>query len=710
MIGALALAAVSIVTAPGAGEVQRFAAQELARYIGQVCGEKVAVGDVKAPHRFLLSEAPAGSSLKDDGFLIRRQGPDIVIQGRGPRGVLYGCYAYLEHLGVRWYFPGKQYEIVPRKAINWTAPLDITESPAIRDRVLYCSSYPYSPIEEWIDFAAKARLNRIFLGGYWPARRWYMDQRERLLPELRKRGFMIEVGGHILSTFLPRALFKDHPDWFRRNRDGARTPDFNFNPFQPDALEHLTAAAASFLAEAPEASLFHLWPDDLSEGGWTTEPGKEHYTASDQSLLVANNIVTRLRQKLPGAQLVFLSYHDTMPVPRQVAPAAGITYFYAPRERCYTHSLDDPNCAANRKYAQALEAALPVFGAANAELAEYYPDQILFQNMVNPPLPEVMTADTRYYRRLGIPRLGALAVNAANYPTPAVNLFLFPQALWNPDRDLNRPLNEYASVYFGDAAMADYFREIKLAEGGLIKMCRYERMMYSWYHPDAATESEEALAFHAQNMEEAIRGPLARAAAHLSTALHRAANQTFRQRLEREKDSLDYTLLQARLYWHLVRAERYFRPCRDRQEHDACLATAGASVLAHRYRHELEHFVGRSGLMGDPILGDAEGIARKLRGLGRRGVVHTDYLNQQLPSGVDGATIDAGADSAAVLYTDLPGPIYAKRAAHAGLQWYDEVGEPLKGSQINVAGRPVVVKARGMSPEKLFGILMESLR
>ncbi len=710
MIAAFALAVVSVIAPTGADQVQTFAAQELARYLARVTGQAVAVGDVKAAHRLRLGEAPAGVPLKPDGFLLRRQGPDILIQGRGSRGVLYGCYAYLERLGVRWYFPGKDYEIVPRRAIDWNAALDVAESPAIPFRILDYSTYTYGPAEEWIDFAAKSRLNRILFGSSWPARDWFAAQREQLLPQLRKRGLMIEVGGHLLPTFLPRTMFKEHPDWFRRNRDGARTPDFNFNPFHPGALEYVTEGAVKYLTSMPEASLYHLWPDDLSEGGWTHEPGKEQYTPSDQSLLVANNIVTKLREKLPAANLVYLSYHDTMPAPRVVKPVPGIIYFYAPRERCYTHAMDDPDCAANRKYAKALEDAMPVFGAANAQVFDYYVDQILYQNMASPPQPEVIAADTRYYRRLGVPRLGTLTVNSSEYVTPAVNMFLFPRAYWNPDQDLNVPLNEYAVTYFGDAGMKDYFRELKLALGGLVKMCRFERMTYSWYHPDAATESDEALSFHAENMEQALRGPLPRAQAYLEAALRRVGSPVYRRRIEREKESLDYTFLQARLYWHLVRGERAYRTCRERQERDACLVAASASVLARHYRFRLERFIGRTKLKGEPIVGDTEGMARKLRGLARRSIVNTNFLYQQLPAGVDGAVIDSGGDCLAVLYADVPGPVHAKASAEAGIEWRDEFGEPLKTSPLNVAGRPVVAYGRGIAPDALFNRILASLR
>ena len=68
--------------------------------------------------------------------------------------------------------------------------------------------------------------------------------------------------------------------------------------------------------------------------GWSHEPGKEQFTASDQSLLVANDLIHRLRKSLPDARLVFLAYHDTVYPPRWVKPEQGVVYLYAPRERC----------------------------------------------------------------------------------------------------------------------------------------------------------------------------------------------------------------------------------------------------------------------------------------------------------------------------------------------------------------------------------------
>ena len=115
--------------------------------------------------------------------------------------------------------------------------------------------------------------------------------------------------------------------------------------------------------------------------------------------------------------------------------------------------MNDPACDLNRKYAATLEKGLPAFGPQNAEVFEYYVDEILYKNMTNPPLPEVLAGGMRYYHQLGIPAFGALMTNTSDFVTPMVNTFLYPRALWNPERDLHRPLDEYATLYFGDVRL-----------------------------------------------------------------------------------------------------------------------------------------------------------------------------------------------------------------------------------------------------------------
>ncbi len=55
-------------------------------------------------------------SLETDGFVMRRGGEDAVIAGNIPQGTCNGIVTLIQDLfGVRWYFPGDLWEIVPSK-------------------------------------------------------------------------------------------------------------------------------------------------------------------------------------------------------------------------------------------------------------------------------------------------------------------------------------------------------------------------------------------------------------------------------------------------------------------------------------------------------------------------------------------------------------------------------------------------------------------
>ena len=722
----------SIVTPQAADAVVRFAAQELARYLEQVTGEPVGIGDFAAQHHIFVGQLPlnapavqapeirrAAEKLQEDGFIIHSLGPDVVIIGKGSRGNLYGSYAFLEQQGVRWFFPGKQYEIVPHHALIWSTSLKISQSPAFPKRILFYWPNNYSSIEDWIDFSAKVRLNRVMFHYTWPAMDWYLSMQSRLAPELRRRGLEIEVGGHFLSTFLPRTLFAQHPDWFRRNEQGVRVNDFNLNPFKQEALDYLAGGAVEYLSKMPEASLFHLWADDIRGGGWSRERGKESFTPSDQALLVSNYVVKKLREKLPNANLAYLAYHDTVYPPQVVKPEAGLVYFYAPRERCYGHALSDPSCDLNRKYAAALEQGLPAFGPQNAEVFEYYDDQILYENMTNPPLPEVLSSDMRYYRQLGIPAVGALMTNTSNFVTPMVNMFLYPQALWNPERNLAESVDEYATLYFGDARMRGYFRELAQGFSEVLKVCRYQQPGDAWDSLQLDQEPEDALACHVRGLQDALRGPLARAATTLDQTAQNARGKVLQERFAGEQVSMKFTRLQVRLYFHLLKGEQFYRRWKSHHEPEAGLGALTELALVRRTRDMEKSFIATSGMKGNPLMPGAHPLEDRATELlavitqdpgAAAGVNVTgfsmDNLGEHLLNGVNGYILSGPSGSRAVLWTDIAHSRSVLGAGH--LVGRDEFGQPVNVTDHDLCASPVVLDAGGVPADKLFETLLNA--
>jgi Domain of unknown function (DUF4838)/Glycosyl hydrolase family 67 N-terminus len=718
----------SIIEAAEENPVATFAARELQRYLEEMTGGSVTIGNDSASHRLYVGGIPPNVSadaalearnnlegLREDGFIIRSIGRDIVLMGKGNRGDLYACYAFLERLGVRWFFPGKQYECVPHVTINWGVSYNISESPAIRKRILFYWPNNYSPLEDWIDFAAKARLNRIAFHYTWPARDWWINLQAHLLPLLEKRGLELEIGGHFLSSFLPRDLIKTHPEWFRMDKKGDRINDYNFNPFSADALSYLNSSAGNYLLKMPDARLFHVWADDIEGGGWSLEPGKEQYTASDQALLVYNDLIGRVRQKLPHAKLSFLAYHDTVFPPHVVKPTPGIVFFYAPRERCYAHALDDPACSLNQKYAQALEKALPEFNSTDAEVFEYYTDQILFENLINPPLPDIISKDAEYYQRLGLSGVGSLMTNTSNFATPMVNMFLYPQAQWDTRLDLWKSLDDYATLYFGYPGLKKYFRELNLGLKDVLKVCPYQHPGDAWYSLRVDREDDCALEFRVRSLEEAITGPLTRAVDLLNRAMRETKAAPYAERLAGEQKSMGFTLRQAKLYYHLLKGELSYRNLKATNDSQAGLSLGTELVLARYHWEKQKGFVSRAKLKGRPMIPNPDILSRRWDSVVKEVVhipPHTDDLNpggysldglsEHLMKGITGATISAEWGSIAVVWTDLPESKSALGSSRQGLAWLDEFGRPLQPGSLNLYSEPVVVSAKGMPADQLF--------
>ncbi|OQA98422.1 MAG: hypothetical protein BWY25_02020 [Chloroflexi bacterium ADurb.Bin222] len=125
-----------------------------------------------------------------------------------------------------------------------------------------------------------------------------------------------------------------------------------------------------------------------------------------------------------------IAYHDTLFPGRLIRPARECFLLYAPRERCYAHALDDPKCARNRVFLEALHAWMKRFaGHGDAHTFEYYCDQILYRGHYA-FLPAAILGDMRVYEKAGIESHMTLQVGGA-LAAPDYSLLLFARAHWD---------------------------------------------------------------------------------------------------------------------------------------------------------------------------------------------------------------------------------------------------------------------------------------
>ena len=215
-------------------------------------------------------------------------------------------------------------------------------------------------------------------------------------------GLKIEYEFHAVGYLLPRSLFDSHPEYFRMNEDGNRTPDSNLCFSNPDAIKIVKERAASLAKQLYRSTHnFYFWADDIRGSTCLCEKCRA-LSASDKNLMLMNEISDAVREVFSDARVACLAYQDTLPVPEKVTAHDGIFLEYAPIDRDMQKPVEEQSA----DKAGNISALLDFFGRKNSKVLEYWMDNSMFSNWQKPPkkyVPnkEVIAADVKYYASLG---------------------------------------------------------------------------------------------------------------------------------------------------------------------------------------------------------------------------------------------------------------------------------------------------------------------
>ena len=258
----------------------------------------------------------------------------------------------------------------------------------------------------------------------------------RLLDLAKEKGLSLELCEHGASFLLPRDEFESHPEWFRKDENGERTPFGNLCASNREALDRVSdGAEALYRRLNGRFDRVTLWPDDITDGGCRCESCRK-LSVADQALRITNAIVKGFRRADLGAKCGFLAYQDALEVPARVRPEPGVYLEYAPIRRDSAVPISDP---ANLHETRHIKELLEFFGVQDSRALEYWVDNSRFSNWTRPPQKlvfdaEVMRQDVRYYLSLGFRDLTSFAC------------FLGPDyiALYGPP-----PYREYGEIAAG---------------------------------------------------------------------------------------------------------------------------------------------------------------------------------------------------------------------------------------------------------------------
>jgi len=437
-------AACRIVVASPAHPAERFAADELRRYIRTIAdvdldirmegtagaGPVISIG---ATRRSTYKNIKVESRYDgDDAFVIEPVGADLVIKGATPRATLYGVYALLEGIGSRWLLPGDPVGLQPgdrhdRKRtvanIAWTA-LKIPEAPDFRFRILW-SRKP----EKFLDLACKRRLNVIAVDVAGE-----QTETERVLRDLRKRGMEAMLVGPILANpQVPPTLCVSNAE----------------------AIKVILRVVDKLAGRFPKVRHWSL-QRDASPGEWCDcDACRKIGTAADRAYYLQNRIAERIRKRRGRKPTTYFMHpRDALIAPnfRHVEALTGgrhVDYvWFAFPDRCPTHTVFDADeckrtvnqhAYANLlKYVKHFEGKVVVDGGYSDPRRSYRLH----------PLGGVIAEETRHFHKLGVAGMSVHA-NLVGYDSGALNHVVLSRLLWKRHEPLERIRRDFLHSLYG---------------------------------------------------------------------------------------------------------------------------------------------------------------------------------------------------------------------------------------------------------------------
>ena len=480
-----------------------FAAQELQRYVKQMSGAQLPIvtGSSRQPAIVLASRSlaqdkqPFPDPREEDRYRLSIEARSLRIEGASPRAVLFGAYDVLERLGCGWCVPGD--DVVPKRHTLELAPLRVDTRPAFQYRMML--DFPMLSVAQTIaisDWLAKNRMNwvRECPNAHGEPNAWY-ERRDRVVPELKKRGLRLIVGGHTMHTWLPETHFASHPDWFAYD-GGARKPP-TLCVSHPEMTAELIKNMQRFLDRCTEVDVIDLWHTDsevychcarctrgvLIEGANVKPPADAVQSAYVISYIeFVNRVAEAIAKSHPKVMLGPLIYSQTDRAMPDGCPAPadnvliGLAHFH---RDSYRPLVGEPKSAINLRL---LGNDLTwIAKSKHSYIYEYY------NSWIAPyiyPGAQVIVRDLQTLEALRVQ-----GVSSDMYGYSPVNMYVAARALWSPHISWKEVVRDFCLRYYGDVGEVMAENELRL-ETGIFDLNGYQasgaRDPEKWSPPPAA--------------------------------------------------------------------------------------------------------------------------------------------------------------------------------------------------------------------------------
>ena len=300
-----------IVTSAAATPRVKAAATALAEVLSRIAGAKfqTQTGDGKSgivvgtvadfPGLGLEKELDAADPTRREAYVLRSHNGGVLLIGATDLAVEDAVWDFLGRLGYRQYFPGANWEIVPR-------------TPDLKIAVNAHEAPDYLSRRIWFSY------------GTWPENAKRMEQwseRNRV-----RMGLDIQTT-HAYGTIIAenKAEFDAHPEYFAEidgKRDARAQGKFDIS--NPGLRELVKNWAIRKFEANPRLDSISLDPSD--GGGWGDSAAERKLgSVSDRVVLLANEVAQAVKRKFPGRFVGIYAYNDYSPPPSiEVGPGVAV--------------------------------------------------------------------------------------------------------------------------------------------------------------------------------------------------------------------------------------------------------------------------------------------------------------------------------------------------------------------------------------------------
>lgn len=417
-----------IVIAIDATEATKQVAVELADYLGRMSGAafEVTTGDgssgvVLGTIEQFPSDAPTeplairNNSDGKEAYAIRTEQSRVLLLGATDLGASHAAYRFLERLGCRWFFPAKEWEVVPARRTLTTASIDETSRPALLARRIW---YAWGFFDR-TEGRARSEYND-----------W--ARRNRMAASLAVRV------NHAWAHISRDQVFVEHPEYLALVNGERKRPQLCVS--NPQVQKILVQHALDQIAKDPALEMVSMGPGD-GAGFCECESCAKLGNVSDQVYFAVNHVAKAVADKHPGKMVSVYAYRECSDPPSfKLEPNVYV-------------QLTSGNNYGKYSFDELLRLWPKV--CSNLGVYDYYDVWAFNKDM----LPGKSGANLSYLRK-AIPRYIAAGTTSMDCESGNCwglygrGYYIANRLMWDPKADVDEILADFYAKAFGPAASA----------------------------------------------------------------------------------------------------------------------------------------------------------------------------------------------------------------------------------------------------------------